>query len=371
VRDVTILDIAWAVTLSGFGFLLAVGFGQPHTSSEGVVAAVGVLVMTAPVALARRYPLPVAATLAAGAAINGFLIGPAVRCGAALPAVFYVAFIVGSRCADRRQVAAGAALVATNVVCQAVTDPQLGANVIPYMVPIAWVFLAAGRLLHSRNILVRRLQERTQELQAQRDQTAQLAVAADQAQIAEDLEGFLRERVREMAAAAESGRSAVDSAPGEAITCFVEIQERGRQTLTHMRAVVTDLRGTVLTEPQPVLAQLDRLLAHGTQARTRLRITGDPRLLPPGVELSGYRIVEHLLSAVDDDPGSHVDVTVAFSADALGLSVAGPAGRQVDARPALAAAAQRAELLGGTVRARTTAGRCEAVARLPLVGRHA
>ena len=52
-------------------------------------------------------------------------------------------------------------------------------------------------------------------------------------------------------------------------------------------------------------------------------------MLPAGVELSAYRIVEHLLGALDDAPG--VEVGVRFGEDALEIRVAGPAGRRGDA----------------------------------------
>lgn len=369
-RDVGVGDLAAALVLGCYGVLLAGGLGQPHTSSEGAAAAVAVLLMTAPILFARRYPLGVAATLAGGAAFNWVVIGHVVRCGAALPAVFYVSFMIGSRCVGRR-LRIGVALVAINVICQACSDPQLGAGVSVFMVPIALAFMAAGRLLRGRHATVARLEARTAELQAQRELNAQLAVAADQARIAEDLDGYLQGQVGRIAAAAAYGRQALDGEPDRASDAFVEIQDTGRQALTHMRGVVADLRDQALTEPQPVLAQLAGLLERATGAETRLRVTGDPRLLPPGVELSGCRIVEHLLAALDDDPQAQVDVTVSFAPDALQLTVIGPRSRRGDVRPALAAAAERAAVHGGTVRSQRSGARFESVARLPLVTGHA
>ena len=51
---------------------------------------------------------------------------------------------------------------------------------------------------------------------------------------------------------------------------------------------------------------------------------GSPRLLPAGLELSAYRIVEHLLAALQDEPAARIDVLVRFCPDALELDVAGP-----------------------------------------------
>jgi hypothetical protein len=96
-------------------------------------------------------------------------------------------------------------------------------------------------------------------------------------------------------------------------------------------------------------------------------VTGDPRLLPPGLELSGYRIVEHLLLALENDATARIDVTVAFAPAVLELTVVGPSARATDVRPALAAATERAALHGGTLRSHARDGRRETVVLLPLV----
>jgi signal transduction histidine kinase len=369
-RDVGLGDIAWAVVLSAFAVASVSGLtGSPYRTG-GVAASLAVLLMTAPVVFARRQPVLAAATLAAGAALNWGLIGHMVRCGAALPAAFYVAFTVGSRSARWRDAVLGMALLVVNVACQAYSDPQLGSGVLVYMVPMATGFMIAGRLLHSHSVAVAGLRARTAQLHEQREQNARLAVAADQARISGDLDGFLHARVGQIAAAAVAGKATLASEPGQAQDVFVAIQATGRDTLSHMREVVAGLRDQAPTEPQPVLAQLDRLLGQATRAEARLRVTGDPRLLPPGVELSGYRIVEHLLVTLENDPTAQIDVRVAFAADALELTVAGPVRRSGDVRPALLAAAERAGLYGGTLRTQTVRGRRQTVVRLPLAAGH-
>jgi signal transduction histidine kinase len=368
--DVGRADLAFAVLLSAAAITSTSGLTHPGKPHTGVAASFAVLLMTAPVALARRATVPVAATLAVGAALNWVVIGHMVRCGAALPAVFYVGFSIGNRVIDRRQAALGIAALAGNIVCQAYSDPQLGPDVISYMVAITIGFAIAGRLLQGRNVAVAALRSRTAELRDQREQNARLAVAADQARIADDLDGYLHDQVGQIAAAAALGRDTLAAEPDQAQDAFLAIQDTGRETLAHMRGVVAGLRDNAPTEPQPVLAQLDRLLSHAKQGETRLKVTGDPRLLPPGVELSGYRIVEHLLVALDDDPSAQIDVGVAFGSQDLVLTVVGPSARREDVRPALAAATERAALHGGTLRTKTTAGRRETVVLLPLTAAH-
>jgi signal transduction histidine kinase len=116
---------------------------------------------------------------------------------------------------------------------------------------------------------------------------------------------------------------------------------------------------------EPTLSQLVALLMRATAADARLEDQGSPRALPAGVELSAYRIVEHLLDALDDAPD--VDVRVSFQAQALEIAVAGPARRRGDAGAAIERARERVALHRGTLEARTRAGRSEAVAQLPML----
>jgi hypothetical protein len=365
-RDVGIADLAFALLLSADAVALTSGLTHPNAAHTGIAASLAVLAMTAPVAIARRDPLLAAEILAAGAAFNWLAIGHMVRCGAALPAAFYVAFTIGSRSRTTRRTWLGMALVAVNIACQGFSDPRLGPGVVLYMVPIAIGFMYSGRLLRSRNLAAERLRVRTAELREQREQNAHLAVAAEQSRIADDRERYLPDQIDQIAAAARSGQDTLAGEPDEAQAAFVAIQGTGRETLAHMRGVVATLRESAPTEPQPVLAQLDRLLSQARQGEARLQVNGDPRLLPPGVELSGYRIVEHLLVALEDDPAARIDVTVEFAAEQLALTVVGPTARRGDARPALAAATERAALHGGTLHTKTNGGRRETVVLLPL-----
>jgi hypothetical protein len=131
-----------------------------------------------------------------------------------------------------------------------------------------------------------------------------------------------------------------------------------------MRDVVGRLRGgEVALSPAPSVAHLDALLAqHGT----RLVVTGDPRALPASVELSAYRIVEHLLAVLDRDADPPVDVRMDFENGALDVSVSGRVSRGADVRDAIARARERARLQDGTLHVKLTRGRARAVAHFPV-----
>src|SRR6201986_3407053 len=91
-----------------------------------------------------------------------------------------------------------------------------------------------------------------------------------------------------------------------------------------MRTIVGALRadqGVVAMAPPPTLAHLEALLVRAKGEKAHLEVEGTPRVLPAGVELSAYRVVESLLDAMEDAPG--VDVAVRFDDDALTVTVSG------------------------------------------------
>ena len=288
-----VLGILGAVSALGLSGLSGSNTGSPHA---GWPAAVVGLLMTAPVALARRYPVGVAVVLGVGAVVNGLVIGTLVRCGAALPAAFYAAFAIGWQCVAWWPVVIGTGALLVNLMCQSILDPRLGfgPSVLVYMA-LMLACVAGGVVLAGRHAVVVRLRERTEELREQREATARLAVQADRAHIADQLDGFLQDQVTRIGSVAAAGRAALVDRADDATRAFVTIQAAGRLTLGRMRDVVADLSDDGSPNRSRLLAGLDRLLADATEGRASLRVAGDPWLPPPGMELSGFRIVEQLL----------------------------------------------------------------------------
>jgi signal transduction histidine kinase len=156
------------------------------------------------------------------------------------------------------------------------------------------------------------------------------------------------------------------SDPADAAATLADIERESRRTLEEMRAVVGLLRDDstpAATEPQPTLTHLEALLVRAKGSDARLSVEGNPRVLPPAVELSAYRIAEQLLEALEDAP--RVDVRVRFGEDALELSVSGPARRR--AKASIERARERARLQHGTLEATVRGGRAEAEVSLPVL----
>lgn len=192
--------------------------------------------------------------------------------------------------------------------------------------------------------MVSELQTRTSELRDARDERARLEIATDRARLSAELDQLLQRRLGELARLADAGSRSSDAEAAQ--VGLIEIERESRRTLEEMRSIVGVLRADesgLSTAPQPALTQLDALLVRVNGPDARLRIEGNPRVLPASLELSAYRIVEQLLSALDE--GAEVDVRVRFGEDALEIAVAGPARRRGEAAIARAreacAAAQR------------------------------
>ena len=144
------------------------------------------------------------------------------------------------------------------------------------------------------------------------------------------------------------------------------IERVGREALVDLRRLLGLLRRTeepIALSPQPGLAQLDDLLATVRDAgiQIELDVSGDPPVLPAGLDLTAYRIVQEALTNVLKHANARcVRVGVAFGRNLLDLRVSddGAAG---DGSPFELSAAgsghgligmrERAKVFGGSITA--------------------
>ena len=344
IKGVSRLDATIAVALSAIEVYLAGGGDANNARHAGAAAAVMALAMTLPVVWRRRAPVGVAAALAIGAIVNVAVIGDMIRCAAALPALLVCAYAIGRYPARPRWTTGilGLSFLLISAGVQGATDPELSGS--PFGEGLAesalvlGFFFAAGGVIESRTRLGRELDRRNDQLRRQRERRAELAVAADRAQIADGLQGQLQTDIGDMRRAAVTARAALADGGSRqsAAVAFQAIHGRGRDTLTRMRRVVGTLLENLPPDPQPSLSQLDGLLKLAGPADVRLHVSGRPSALPAGVELSAYRALESLLAAFGTDDGQRVDVNVDFAAEALVLSVHGVAREPAAVQTALA-----------------------------------
>jgi hypothetical protein len=370
-------DIAIALVVSALGVLLMyanlVDPADPSDPAQSSWVHVGNLVprelaiplfllVTVPLLWRRVDPLAATGAVGAGLLVNELLLGTEfVRCGVVLPTVFLLAFASGSRLDGRDARIGGALAVALTAVAVVL---ELGPGVGLFAAGVTWAMYGIGRIVHSRRVLSEELEERTADLRDARDKRARLEVATDRARLSGELDELLQRRLGDLARLADEGAAPAD--PAAATATLVDIERESRRTLNEMRTIVGVLRDDesgASTAPQPTLTHLEALLLRAKGSDARLTVEGNPRVLPPGVELSAYRIVEHLLEALEDS--NDVEVSVRFDDDALELTVTGLARRRRSA--AIERARERVQLHRGTLEATTRDGRAAAVVHLPVL----
>jgi signal transduction histidine kinase len=320
---------------------------------------------TIPVVWWRRGVIAVTGIAIVVMALHDALFGWVTRCGAGLPLVFVLAFL-GALAYERTKAWIVCALTALLSAVILVYDATTGLSALVIALPIILIVFGVGRAARHRTALNQELSIRDEQLRQLRDERAALMVADDRARLSQQLDGLLQERLDQLTAAAESGDGLT---PAQAKALLKSIESGSRQTLDDMREIVGLLRGgDVALAPAPTVAHLDAMLARRRAADSRLTVTGNPRSLSATVELSAYRIVEHLVTALADRLDSPIDVAVRFEEDALEIRVNGSVDKGADMKAAVARARERAKLLGGSVDVKIARGRAGAVAQLPLLG---
>lgn len=321
------------------------------------------LLTTIPVLWWRRSVVAVTGIALAAVVAHDLLFGWVTRCGAGLPLVFVLAYLAGYAGARAgAYVALGLAVLLTCAML--VRDATTGLEPVVLALPIVLIVFGVGWAVRARTAMNAELRDRNEALRALRDQRAALEVNADRVRLSQELDGLLQERLARLGRAAASA-DRLD--PVAARTVLEEIEAGGRRTLDDMREIVGLLRGgDAALAPAPTVAHIDAMLAARTSADTRVTVSGDPGAIPATVELSAYRIVEHLVGVLADDPRSPIEVGIRFADDALELRVAGPVAKGTDLKTAAARARQRAELHHGTVDLRVGRGQASAIAQLPL-----
>lgn len=159
------------------------------------------------------------------------------------------------------------------------------------------------------------------------------------------------------------------------------IRENAVDALTELRRVLGVLRSEdalsaeARHSPQPTLDRLPELLdnVRGAGLRVTTELTGTPRPIPPGVDLSAFRIVQESLSnAMRHAPGTAVHVGIAYRPSRLAVRItntapADPAPPPRDIGHGLLGMRERTAMLGGDfTNGATPEGGYEVMAILPL-----
>jgi signal transduction histidine kinase len=324
-----LLDVGLAVLVTGFVVASAVGErrNHEHIPTSGLFVLLG---LVPALALRRRSP-GIAIVLVSAVQLGLFATGtaPGANVPAELIVPYSVAVYAGRRVRAACAVGAAVALVAVALPWWATTGTRL--NLLGFVVGGGGAWLL-GAVVRARRERMGRLAEYAQRLERERDLQARKAVADERLRIARELHDVVAHNLSVVVVQAQAMRPIVERDPGRARDLASSIEETGREALEEMRHLLGVLRSSDEQEPgdngglgpQPGLDALDGLVAQVREAGLPVTLTtsGQPRRLPPAVELSAYRIVQEALTNVLKHAGpATAQVCVRYQDDGLALRV--------------------------------------------------
>ncbi|MEU3849451.1 sensor histidine kinase [Streptomyces sp. NPDC029554] len=195
----------------------------------------------------------------------------------------------------------------------------------------------------------------------------------ERSRIARELHDVVAHHMSVISIQAQVAPHLVQDPPDELKENLAGIRQNALEALTELRRVLGVLRSehpgpgesaapgdtAGAHTPQPTLDRLDALVENTRAAGREVltEINGERRPLPPGVELSAYRIVQEALSnALRHAPGARITVRLTYEADGLEVEVVN--GRPVAPPPPSTGAGhgllgmrERVAMLGGTMTA--------------------
>ncbi|OIJ63725.1 two-component sensor histidine kinase [Streptomyces mangrovisoli] len=249
----------------------------------------------------------------------------------------------------------------------------------------AVVLLVVGVLASLVRLGRRRLEasrKRFTDLQQAQEAAMRRAVEEERARIAAELHDVVTHNVSVMVIQAGAARKVMDAAPDRSKAALLAVEAGGRAAMAELRHVMGLLAGPSAgsdtpadgLEPQPGLEQLDALAERVRSAGTPVDLTVSlpPRPLPPGVELTVYRVVqEALTNTIKHAAGAAATVAIGFTGSWLEIEIT-DTGAVRDSPPVdgngrgLIGLRERLTLYGGELTAGPTlAGGYRVTARVP------
>jgi signal transduction histidine kinase len=289
------------------------------------VAALLMLLMTAPVAVRRRWPLGAGTVVLGSTAVLAVTAGyaTAVAQGIAWLCALYAIAVW----TDRPRFLAGiAVLVVTNLV--GLLGPDAKVNDVASFTwgPILAMVLVRGAV-RGRELRADALAARAELLEREHELRAHEAVAEERARIARELHDLVAHNVSVMVVQAGAERHALGPEQASTREVLSSIEQAGRQALVEARRLLGMLRrkddGSEL-EPQPSVEHIDVLVEQIERAGlpVTLAVEGERTPLPAGVDLCAYRIVqEGLTNALKHAGPAHAEVVLRYAPRALDVEV--------------------------------------------------
>lgn len=217
----------------------------------------------------------------------------------------------------------------------------------------AWllVLLAAAEWLRLRRV-------RASEAARLRQEEARRRVSEERLGIARELHDVLAQNISLINVQAAATLFQLDGGDERAVRALTTIKEVSHETLLALRSVLGALREDkdAPRAPAPSISRLGdlvtRVAALGVTAQVEQH--GAARLLPPGVDLAAYRILQEALTNVArhaETTAARVEVTYGDAGLVVQVDDNGPAGFPFAPGTGITGMTERATALGGTIEA--------------------
>ena len=309
----------WILALGLVALMIAQVLSLDISRANKALAVVGALALLVPLALRVRMPLTLTLGLAAVGTMGQWLPKRVLDVEAFGLIMLLVVYNGAAHTSGRRTWAAGAMTTVFGLVVL-FTDPDgVGFGGIVFFTLLFGAPWLAGYVVQRR-----RLSEAF--MRRERD-AAEAAIVDERARIARELHDVVAHAISVIVLQARGGRRLLDTEPDETRGALDTIEHTGEQALVEMRRLVGLLREgdeELALSPQPTLSQLDHLVEQVRAAGlpVDVSIEGDPVDLPPGVDLSAYRIVqEALTNALKHAGPARARVRLRYAADGLEVDV--------------------------------------------------
>jgi signal transduction histidine kinase len=282
--------------------------------------------LTALLAVRRRAAVVCGAGAMLVVILQQFAIGDVQGASAfSVLALVVAMYSLGAHAELRLALPVGVALVAGFWAMSFAKDKNLGdVTFVSIVLFVPWV---GGMVLRHRAEHAHELELRARTLETEGAERARKAVEEERARIARELHDVVAHAMSVIVVQAGAERLVLPPDQTSTRDVLSAIESTGRQALGEMRRLLGMMRAgdeQLALAPQPSVAYLDDLCEQVRAAGmpVDLVVEGDPVDLPPGVDVSAYRIVqEALTNALKHAGPASARVAVRYLPDELEVEV--------------------------------------------------